>query len=297
MNYNINDKKYHYVYKITNDIDDRYYIGKHSTNNLNDNYMGSGLLLRRLFKKYGIEHFKKEIIKMCESNDEAYKYEALLVTNETLKDKNCLNIQPGGLAHKISSNSEYKSLRLHQAGLNKVVLRNIITNECIKIDKKDLEKYDKNIYINPTKGMVFSKESREKMSKAKLQCKFTPWNKGKHYKNPNRKLTEAGRLSIIAHNKSRIISDITRKRISDTVKNRKYMYKEINGEIITKFVKLEDQQKLFLDGWIYGRPCIKNMIVIHKLENNKYINKLINENELNNYIKIGWEKGKKYNKK
>ena len=92
MNYNINDKKYHYVYKITNDIDDRYYIGKHSTNNLNDNYMGSGLLLRRLFKKYGIEHFKKEIIKMCESNDEAYKYEALLVTNETLKDKNCLNI-------------------------------------------------------------------------------------------------------------------------------------------------------------------------------------------------------------
>lgn len=88
--------KYNYFYKITNIINGHYYYGVHSTDNLNDGYMGSGTRLKNAFKKYGIDNFKKEIIKQCESRKEAYELESIFVTEALIKDDNCYNIILGG---------------------------------------------------------------------------------------------------------------------------------------------------------------------------------------------------------
>ncbi|QFR57027.1 putative GIY-YIG family Seg-like homing endonuclease [Klebsiella phage AmPh_EK29] len=87
---------YHSVYKITNVVNNRYYIGVHSTKNLNDSYMGSSRVVNSAIFTYGIESFKKEILFLFDSPEEAYAKEAELVTEETLKDPLCYNLKVGG---------------------------------------------------------------------------------------------------------------------------------------------------------------------------------------------------------
>lgn len=74
---------YYTIYKTTNLINGKFYIGKHKTKILEDNYLGSGKLLKRAIKKYGIENFKKEIILICSSEEEMnVKEKELVVLSE-----------------------------------------------------------------------------------------------------------------------------------------------------------------------------------------------------------------------
>jgi hypothetical protein len=56
------------IYKITNLINQKIYIGKHS--NHRESYMGSGVAIKKAISKYGLESFKKEIIDNADSLQE-----------------------------------------------------------------------------------------------------------------------------------------------------------------------------------------------------------------------------------
>ena len=83
---------YFLVYKITNNIDGKFYVGCHKTKNKDDGYMGSGKYLKSAIKKYGLENFSKEILFECLSEKEMYEKETQFV----ILSDNSYNLKPGG---------------------------------------------------------------------------------------------------------------------------------------------------------------------------------------------------------
>lgn len=84
------------IYKITNLVNNKIYVGKHQTSNLNDAYMGSGKSLKRAITKYGIENFHKEILFVFETEQEMNLKESEIVTSEFVSRQDTYNLCEGG---------------------------------------------------------------------------------------------------------------------------------------------------------------------------------------------------------
>ena len=92
-------RKYHFIYKTTNLINNKYYIGMHSTDKINDGYMGSGSRLWRSIQHYGKENFKVEILEHLSDRKTLKIREAEIVNKEIIKDPLCMNLALGGGYH------------------------------------------------------------------------------------------------------------------------------------------------------------------------------------------------------
>jgi hypothetical protein len=118
----------HYIYKTTCLITNRYYIGMHSTSDLNDGYLGSGRRLRYSIRKYGEENHSKEILEYCTTREELILRETEIVSDELINDEMCMNLRKGGTGgfsveqQKINasrSNQRQKELMLDDFWVNK----------------------------------------------------------------------------------------------------------------------------------------------------------------------------------
>jgi group I intron endonuclease len=87
---------YYIVYKTTNQVNGKFYIGTHKTIDLNDDYLGSGTLLKRAIEKYGVGNFKKEILFVFDNPEAMFAKEAEIVTEEFLSENNTYNLKKGG---------------------------------------------------------------------------------------------------------------------------------------------------------------------------------------------------------
>src|SRR5271157_3901627 len=86
----------HFLYRVTNILNGRFYVGMHSTENVDDGYLGSGKRIKREIKKHGKENFKKKILEELPSRNALEEREAEIVNEELLRDPLCLNLKNGG---------------------------------------------------------------------------------------------------------------------------------------------------------------------------------------------------------
>ncbi len=87
---------FYLIYRTICIVNNKFYIGKHKTNNLNDNYLGSGKLLKTAIAKYGRNNFVREILHFCSSEEEMNELETKIVNAEMIMREDTYNIAIGG---------------------------------------------------------------------------------------------------------------------------------------------------------------------------------------------------------
>lgn len=163
-------KKIHYIYKTTCLVTDRYYIGMHSTNNIDDGYMGSGKRLRRSIRKYGKENHIREILGYYDSRELLIEAEIEAITEEMIGDKDCMNLMRGGYGGLSSQEHRKAFLKAGIDNFNKSkekreksLAKTRLTPEYRENMSKSKKKYFE-VNDGTFKGKTHSNETKEKMS-------------------------------------------------------------------------------------------------------------------------------------
>jgi group I intron endonuclease len=120
------------IYKTTNLINGKIYVGKDT--NDNPNYLGSGIILKNAIKKYGIQNFKKEILENCNTIKDLNEREKYWIKKYNTLDKQIgYNISLGGDGGDLFSNNPNKeNIRKKYIKANK--------NKCIGMRRSDESK-------------------------------------------------------------------------------------------------------------------------------------------------------------
>lgn len=289
---------YHYFYKITNTINNHFYYGIHSTNNLDDGYMGSGRRLKRAINKYGIENFVKEIIKFFDSREDCAKYESEIVNNDLVCDNTCYNISLGGeqLCCKntwvvfdnilqqyvrIPMNSELSD-RYSILNSNMMIAYDVINNKYVRIPK---ESFDGKQYIN---ARPFPKNSIFVYRKDDINKKIFMINKNEFDEN----------IYCIAKNhfqkENVLVKDNNNNIFFTNITDERY----ISGELkhISVGYKFTDEQKQKLKNKfkeIKHQQGEKNSQFGTKWISKDGITKKIKKEDVEKYISEGWHLGMK----
>ena len=120
---------YHYIYKTTNLVNEKFYIGMHSTDDLEDGYVGSGTHLWHSIRKYGKKNFKLTILEFLPDRESLREREKEIVNVDLLKNPLCMNICKGGWGdrygatfpdRKSSPHSEEHKRRISESNVGKI---------------------------------------------------------------------------------------------------------------------------------------------------------------------------------
>jgi hypothetical protein len=95
-NPNSSPQIFYIIYKTTNLLNNKIYIGQHITSNLDDGYLGSGIAITKAISMHGRKNFKREILYFCESKEELNEKEREIVNEEFVKRRDTYNLVCGG---------------------------------------------------------------------------------------------------------------------------------------------------------------------------------------------------------
>jgi len=214
----------YFVYITTNLINNKQYVGDHSTNNLNDNYLGSGKIISIAIKKYKIENFKLKILEFFDTKQEAFDAQEKYIKQFNTLVPNGYNLSPkGGLGTKGCHSEETKE-KLRELGKRQIQKKGWKHSTYSKNKIKEKRKKQimlsgwkhseeskkkcgvKNIGNNYRTGLILSDETKQKLRVINIGKK--------HSEETKRKISEAS--------KNKKHSEETKRKISEANKGRKF---------------------------------------------------------------------------
>lgn len=220
------------IYKTTNLINGKIYIGQDKNNN--PNYYGSGDLIKNAIKKYGKKYFIKEILCVCETIDELNNKEKHYILEYNSTDKNIgYNITIGGT----------NGTMLHRKHTDETKMK--MKNSAL--GKKKSESHRKNIGLSK-KGIPLSNEHKQKISNSNplkgkkigshsidVRKKISNSKKGKKASDETKLKMSNSHMGIKNHFYGKKHSEEFMK-----TKRKKIIQMTINGEFIKEWNSLSD---------------------------------------------------------
>lgn len=197
------------IYKMTNKVNGKMYIGQHITDDLDDGYMGSGAIMKKALKKYGEDAFTKEWLEFAENAEDLNYLERMYVNEEWLARPDTYNLVLGGSSHP-----------------QPMSIRKRISNT---LKGHSVSEKSRSKMSTARKGRKYSDETKAKMSAAHKGQKHGPMSEETKqklrianigFKNPNygKPRSQATKMKIGAKSRGRRHSEETRKRISERTK-------------------------------------------------------------------------------
>ena len=165
------------IYKTTNHVNGKIYIGYDSKNRTLSEYAGSGRLLNFAIEKYGIENFSKEILEYV-TEDNWEEREIFWVNEFSSTDRKIgYNITKGGDGGDTFSNNPNKeAIRdKHRESTRKMMLAR---GGYLKDKEKQIEACKKGNMVRTANGYRHSEETKRKLSESLSGREFTEeWKK------------------------------------------------------------------------------------------------------------------------
>jgi hypothetical protein len=321
----------YYIYKTTNIINDKIYIGLHKSDDINnDNYIGSGQAFLKSVKKHGKVNFKREILFEFETFDDALTKESILVNTEFVRRRDTYNLTTGGKGMDHISGHNVDKICIYSPRTNK--------NHYIELEKLNDFIEDGWLLGNNSKGRICIKKDNEikytnideldvyllngweksnttqdkicitniKTNKLKyinkediniyldngylIGNKKSGINKGTIYINKEQKNKRINHNDLDSYIKLGWTKGFFQVKVKS-----KRMFNPSNNEL--KNIPIDKLSEYENNGWIFGHfYSNKNRIYVSKDTKNR----LINIEDLDEYILNGWKKGmynKRYNNK
>ena len=202
------------IYKTTNLINGKIYIGQDSNNN--PTYLGSGKTLIKSIKKYGRDNFKKEILETCSSRKELDEREIFWINNLNSRNRDIgYNITPGG-----NEGDRSIGLNIFKNGVYNHWVEKFGEEEAnnkLEVKKEKLSKFNK---VNPN---TLIKEGRynywvEKFGEEEANNKLGVWKRKISTYQKNKMLSgwthsDEAKSKISESSKNRIISEETKMKL------------------------------------------------------------------------------------
>ena len=182
------------IYKTTNLINGKYYIGKQKK--FTDGYFGSGTALKSAVKKYGRLSFKKEILEICDNEISLQERELFWLDKcNAVKDKQCYNLvrETSSNNHRSYKDPNYRK-RLSEAvkvamarpEVRAKILKNNNGENHPALGTKKSDEFKK-LISNIHKGKILSEETKSKIRKYHIGKKISSETRNKMTKTRRQK--------------------------------------------------------------------------------------------------------------